>query len=96
MRRGGCTLRGMATVQVYVTDYCPYCTRAKALLDKRGIPYEVIDISNDDEKRAWLVKASGRRTVPQIFIHGEAVGGSDELHELDRTGALQKKLAAAP
>ena len=86
----------MATVQVYVTDYCPYCTRAKALLDKRGIPYELIDVSNDEAKRAWLVKATGRRTVPQIFIHGEPVGGSDELHELDRKGDLQKKLAAAP
>jgi len=86
----------MATVQVYVTDYCPYCTRAKALLDKRGIPYEEIDVSNDDAKRAWLVKATGRRTVPQIFIGGEPVGGSDELHELDRRGDLQKKLAAAP
>jgi glutaredoxin 3 len=86
----------MATVQVYVTDYCAYCTRAKALLDRRGIPYEVIDVTNDDAKRAWLVKASGRRTVPQIFINGESVGGSDELHALDRTGELQKKLAAAP
>jgi glutaredoxin 3 len=86
----------MATVQVYVTDYCAYCTRAKALLDRRGIPYEVIDVTNDDAKRAWLVKASGRRTVPQIFINGEAVGGSDELHALDRSGELQKKLAASP
>ncbi|HEX7603666.1 MAG TPA: glutaredoxin 3 [Polyangiaceae bacterium] len=86
----------MATVQVYVTDYCPYCTRAKALLDKRGIPYELIDVSNDEEKRAWLVKATGRRTVPQIFIQGESIGGSDELHELDRSGDLKKKLAAAP
>ena len=96
MRRGGCTLRGMATVQVYVTDYCAYCTRAKALLDKRGIPYEEIDVSNDDEKRAWLVKTTGRRTVPQIFIGGQSVGGSDELYELDRKGDLQKMLAAAP
>lgn len=96
MRRGGCTLRGMAIVQVYVTNYCPYCTSAKALLKKRGIPFEEIDVSNDDAKRAWLVKATGRRTVPQIFINGEAIGGSDELHELDRKGELQKKLAAGP
>lgn len=86
----------MATVQVYVTDYCAYCTRAKALLDKRGIPYEVIDVTRDDAKRAWLVEASGRRTVPQIFIHGQPIGGSDELYDLDRRGELQKKLAAAP
>ena len=96
MARGGCTLRGMATVQVYVTDNCGYCVRAKALLDKRGIPYEVVDVSDDDEKRAWLVKATGRRTVPQIFIHGEPIGGSEELYDLDRNGDLQKKLAAAP
>jgi len=86
----------MAAVQVYVTDFCAYCVRAKALLRKRGIPYEEIDVSNDDEKRAWLVKATGRRTVPQIFIHGQAIGGSDELHELDRNGELKKMLAPTP
>ena len=86
----------MAFVQVYTTDYCPYCTRAKALLDRRGIPYEEIDVSNDPDKRAWLVKTTGRRTVPQIFIHGEPVGGSDELHELDRKGELAKKVEAGP
>ena len=89
-------VKGMATVQVYVTERCGYCIRAKALLDKRGIPYEVIDVSHDEERRAWLVKASGLRTVPQIFILGESVGGYDELYELDRSGELQKKLAPAP
>jgi glutaredoxin 3 len=82
-------------VQVYVTDYCPYCTRAKALLNKRGIPFDEIDVTGDDAKRAWLVQATGRRTVPQIFIKGESIGGSDELHALDRTGELAKKLAPA-
>ncbi len=84
-----------AQVTVYVTDYCPYCTRAKALLKKRGIEFEEIDVTGDDEKRAWLVQATGRRTVPQIFIKGEPIGGSDDLHELDRTGELAKKLAPA-
>jgi glutaredoxin 3 len=83
----------MSDVQVYTTDYCPYCDRAKALLQKRGIPYEEIDVSEDHEKRAWLVKATGRRTVPQIFIKGESIGGSDELHALDRSGELKKKLS---
>lgn len=83
-----------ADVQVYTTDYCPYCTRAKALLDKRGIAYEEIDVSGDDEKRAWLTKATGRRTVPQIFIKGEPVGGCDDLYALDRSGELARKLVA--
>ena len=80
----------MSDVQVYTTDYCPYCVRAKALLQRRGIPYEEIDVSGDHEKRAWLVKTTGRRTVPQIFINGEPIGGSDELHALDRSGDLKK------
>ena len=84
------------TVKLYTKSNCPYCVRAKALLGRKGVAFEEIDVSRDDEKRAWLVKATGRRTVPQIFIHGEPIGGSDELHELDRKGELQKKLAAAP
>ena len=81
-------------VRVYTTDYCPYCTRAKLLLAKREIPYEEIDVTHDDAKRAWLVQATGRRTVPQIFIGEEAVGGSDELHALDRRGELVRKVRA--
>lgn len=77
-------------VEVYVTNYCPYCTRAKALLDKRGIPYETIDVSGDDAKRKWLADVTGRRTVPQIFIDGKPVGGSDDIHDLDRAGELMK------
>jgi glutaredoxin 3 len=75
-------------VEVYTTKICPYCDRAKALLARRGIAYTEIDVSNDDAKRAWLVSASGRRTVPQIFIGGKCVGGSDDIHELDRKGEL--------
>lgn len=82
-------------VTVYVTEYCGYCVRAKALLDKRGIAYEVVDVTGDHEKRAWLVRETGRRTVPQIFIKGESIGGSDELYALDRSGELAKKLARA-
>lgn len=83
----------IAPVKVYSTSYCPYCDRAKALLKKRDVPYEEIDVSNDPEKRTWLVKATGgRRTVPQIFIDDQPVGGSDELHALDRSGELEKLL----
>jgi len=83
-----------ADVVVYTTDYCPYCDRAKALLKKRAIAFDEIDVTNNPDKRTWLVKTTGRRTVPQIFVKGEPVGGSDELHALDRSGDLQKKLAA--
>ena len=66
------------------------------LLKKRGIAFEEIDVTHDDAKRAWLVQATGRRTVPQIFIDGESIGGSDELHALDRKGELMRRSAASP
>ncbi|HEU4409725.1 MAG TPA: glutaredoxin 3 [Polyangiaceae bacterium] len=84
-----------AKVVVYVTDYCPYCTRAKALLDKKGVPYDTVDVTGDDAKRAWLVRATGRRTVPQIFINDRAVGGCDDLYALDRGGKLDPMLREA-
>jgi glutaredoxin 3 len=83
----------MATVKVYSTKVCPYCERAKALLKKRDVPFEEVDVSTDAEKRAWLVTASGgRRTVPQIFIDDKPIGGSDELHALDKSGELETLL----
>jgi glutaredoxin 3 len=84
-----------AEVLVYTTRVCPYCVAAKRLLGQRGVAYKEIDVSNDNEKRAWLVEATGRRTVPQIFIAGEAIGGFDDLAALDKSGELAKKLAAA-
>ena len=84
----------MSQVQVYTTRSCAYCVRAKALLKKRGIAFDEVDVTNDPDKRDWLVKATGRRTVPQIFIKGEAIGGSDELHALDASGELARKLQA--
>jgi glutaredoxin 3 len=78
----------MLPVTVYTTKVCPYCVRAKALLDRRGIPYTEVDVSADAEKRAWLVQATGRRTVPQIFIGERPVGGSDDIHALDAEGRL--------
>lgn len=82
-----------AEVEVYVTAYCPYCTRAKALLAKKGVAFKEIDVGGDDAKRKWLFQASGQRTVPQIFIAGKPVGGSDDLHALDRAGKLDGLLA---
>jgi glutaredoxin 3 len=82
----------IANVKVYTTQVCPYCIRAKALLKKRDVPYEEIDVSKDEDKRAWLVSATGMRTVPQIFIDEKPIGGSDELHALDASGELERML----
>ena len=84
----------MNSVRVFSTQICPYCIRAKLLLRDRGIPFEEIDVTGDHDKRQWLVETTGRRTVPQIFIGDEPIGGFDDLRELDRTGELGKKLAA--
>ena len=84
----------MKAVRLYTTLICPYCVRAKLLLKGRGITFEEIDVSGDPEKRSWLVETTGRRTVPQIFIGDEPIGGFDELRALDRSGELDKKLAA--
>jgi glutaredoxin 3 len=75
-------------VVLYTTRVCPYCIAAKRLLAQRGIPYEEIDVSHDDAKRVWLAQVTGRRTVPQIFIGGEAIGGYDDLVVLDKAGRL--------
>ena len=79
---------------MYTTTVCPYCIRAKMLLNKKGVPFEEVNVSGDDAKRAWLVETTGRRTVPQIFINDEPIGGFDDMHALDRAGELDKKLAA--
>lgn len=83
----------MAKVEIYVTPSCPYCIRAKALLDKKGVSYEIIDIRQHPEKRREMLKRSdGRRTVPQIFINDVGVGGFDDISELDKTGKLDTLL----
>ena len=78
----------MADVTIYTTPYCGFCYRAKHLLGKRGIAFEEIDVTGDAEARAMLAQKTGQRTVPQIFIKGESIGGCDELQQLDRSGAL--------
>lgn len=85
----------MAEVEIYTTRYCPYCQSAKALLTRKGVPFTEIDVSGDPEGRRQMVeRANGFMTVPQIFIGATHVGGSDELHALDRTGELDPLLAA--
>jgi glutaredoxin 3 len=78
----------MAEVIVYTTSSCPYCVQAKRLLDRKGVPYTEIDVSADAEKRGEMMRASGRRTVPQIFIAEQPIGGFDELYELEQSGRL--------
>ena len=78
----------MSLVRMYTTRICAYCVRAKWLLKKRGIPFEEIDVSGDPATRAWLVEKTGRKTVPQVFIDDESIGGADELFEMDRLGKL--------
>ena len=78
----------MPKVQVYSKQQCAYCVRAKALLTKKGIPFEEIDVEQDEAKRAWLVETSGQRTVPQIFVDGRSLGGFSEIETLDRQGKL--------
>jgi len=84
----------VAKVEVYSTNYCPYCMRAKALLRSKGVAFEEIDVTDDPELRAKMVKrAGGRRTVPEIFINGEIIGGCDELYALELSGELDTLLA---
>jgi glutaredoxin 3 len=81
-------------VVVYTTRVCPYCIQAKALLKKKGVAFSEIDVSNDPEKRTWLVSATGQRTVPQIFINNQPIGGFDDMAALNRNGELDRMLAA--
>ena len=86
----------MPKVVIYTTPYCPYCQMAKRLLGKKGVAFEEIDVSGNWELRDELVaKSGGRTTVPQIWIGATHVGGSDELHALEREGKLDPLLAAA-
>jgi glutaredoxin 3 len=86
----------MAKVEIYTTKLCPYCYRAKALLDKKGIPFREVDVSFDPAMRRQLVDRTGRRTVPQIFINDKSVGGYDDIAALDEEGELTRLCAASP
>lgn len=81
-------------VTIYTTPHCPYCKAAKALLGGKGVAFTEIDVARDEKAAAAMVARSGRKTVPQIFIGATHVGGSDELHELDRAGRLAALLPA--
>ena len=85
----------MAKVEIYTTPFCPYCSRAKALLTRKGIAFEEFDAPHGSQaRRDAVVRSGGRTTVPQVFIDGSPVGGSDDLAALDRAGRLDPLLAA--
>ncbi|MFC3182280.1 glutaredoxin 3 [Cypionkella sinensis] len=83
----------MKTVEIYTTQTCPYCIAAKALLKKKGVTYQEIDVGADPALRQAMTDRAGRRSVPQIFIGGTHVGGCDDLHALDHAGKLDPMLA---
>ena len=78
----------MAKIEMYTTPFCGYCARAKSLLEKKGAAYEEVDVMMDDKKRAEMRERAKRSTVPQIFINGQHIGGSDELAALEQAGKL--------
>jgi glutaredoxin 3 len=81
----------MATVLIYTTAWCPYCTRAKKLLDQKNVTYTEIDVSSPDA-RSKMVALTGGHTVPQVVINDQPTGGCDELYALERSGKLDKLL----
>jgi glutaredoxin 3 len=84
----------MPPVDIYTTRWCPYCHMAKALLKRKGVDFTEIDLTKERERRDEMIeRANGRMTVPQIFIGPVHVGGSDDLHELERAGKLDALLA---
>ena len=83
----------MAKIEIYTTPFCGYCARAKGLLDSKGAAYEEMDVMMDEKKRTEMRERSKRTTVPQIFINGQHIGGSDELAALEQAGKLDPLLA---
>ena len=82
-------------VTLYTTHYCPYCIRARDLLDEKGVAYKVIAVDHDPQLRQEMMERSGRSTVPQIWIGEQHIGGSDELMLLERQGNLDELLDRA-
>lgn len=82
----------MNEVILYTTGYCPYCIKAKELLDRKKIIYTEIRVDLQPELREEMIQKSGRRTVPQIFINGQAIGGCDDLYALEAQGTLNELL----
>jgi glutaredoxin 3 len=86
-------VRMAAHVKIYTTDWCGYCSAALRLLRAKGVEFEQIDVEGDAKTRRWLVEATGRTTVPQIFIDGQSIGGFTDMRALDERGVLDEMLA---
>lgn len=85
----------MTTVEIYTKTFCPYCWRAKALLESKGVTYMEIAVDfGGEQKQAMIQRANGRTTVPQIFIGDLHIGGCDDLLALERDGKLDELIAA--
>lgn len=82
----------MTEIIIYTTGYCPYCTKAKELLEKKAVSFTEIRVDIQPELREEMMTKSGRHTVPQIFINGQAIGGCDDLYALDKQGKLDQLL----
>jgi len=82
----------MAVITIYSTHICPYCVMAKRLLDRKSVGYEEVFVDDDPAARIEMQQRSGRRTVPQIWIDEQHIGGCDELYALERAGTLDKLL----
>jgi glutaredoxin 3 len=91
IQRGAC----VPDIIVYSTPFCPYCVRAKRLLEEKGVPFTEIGVMGKPELRREMEARSGGYTVPQIFIDGEPIGGSDELVAFERAGELDRMLGLA-
>ena len=85
-----------ARVRLYTRRWCGYCVAAERLLQQKGVAFEQIDATGDQELRRWLLEVTGRSTVPQIFIDDQPIGGYDDLQALDRSGRLDDLLAGRP
>lgn len=83
----------MADVIIYTRDGCPYCVRAKALLDSKGAAYRELNASRDPAVREEMMERSGRNTFPQVFVNGQHLGGCDDIHALDAKGKLDPLLS---
>lgn len=88
--------KSQTPVTIYTTAFCPYCRAAKRLLDEKNIDYEAIDLTVKGNFREFLVELTGQRTVPQILIHGQPIGGFTELQALDQSGTLDEFLSGEP
>jgi len=78
----------MSIVQIYATAICPYCVRARRLLERKGVPYDEIRVDRDREQLKTMIRRSNRTTVPQIFIGEYHIGGYDDMADMDEAGKL--------